>query len=121
VKHLVNWVEIPVRDLERASAFYGRVLGVELQKVDMGGARYAMFPTEDHFNAGALVQTDGHHPAADGTLVYLDGGRDLAQVLAKVAAAGGKIVMPKTFLSKEAGWIGLFIDCEGNRIGLQHL
>jgi len=29
--------------------------------------------------------------------------------------------MEKTFLSKEAGYIAIFIDSEGNKIGLQNL
>lgn len=121
MKHLVNWIEIPVKDLDRACRFYSRVLGVELSRISLAGADYAMFPTEDHYNAGALVKTEGHLPASNGTLVYLDGGPDLAQLLGRVAAAGGEVLMPKTYLSKEAGWVGLFLDCEGNRVGLQHL
>ena len=44
----------------------------------------------------------------------------LAQILEKVTVAGGTVVMEKTWLSREAGYAGVFIDCEGNSIGLQH-
>jgi predicted enzyme related to lactoylglutathione lyase len=50
-----------------------------------------------------------------------DRGSDLDCVLSKVKTAGGKVILHKTYLSKEAGWIGLFSDTEGNRIGLQHM
>ena len=121
MKHLINWVEIPVRDMDRACAFYGRVLGVELQRMEMGGSTYALFPTEDRFNAGALVKGPNRTPTSDGTLIYLDGSPDLAEILKKAAKAGGSIVMEKMFLSKEAGYAGIFIDTEGNQIGLQHM
>jgi predicted enzyme related to lactoylglutathione lyase len=121
MNHLINWVEIPVLDMDRACRFYGRVFGVELRRMELGGSRYAMFPTKDRFNAGALVQGESRAPSAGGTLVYLDGSPDLAQVLRKAAAEGGRVLMEKTWLSQEAGFAGLFLDSEGNAIGLQHL
>jgi predicted enzyme related to lactoylglutathione lyase len=35
--------------------------------------------------------------------------------------AGGTVIIEKMFLSKEAGYIGIFIDSEGNKIGLQNI
>jgi predicted enzyme related to lactoylglutathione lyase len=119
--HLVNWVELPVRDMERACRFSTRILGAELPRMELGGSQYALFPTEDRFNAGALVQGPDRVPAAGGTLIYLDGGPDLSVILERVTKAGGKQVMEKTWLSREAGFAGLFVDTEGNRIGLQHM
>ena len=86
-----------------------------------GGSQYALFPTEDRFNAGALVQGPNRAPSSAGTLIYLDGSPDLSQVLRKVATAGGRVLMEKTLLSKEAGYTGLFVDSEGNSVGLQHM
>jgi uncharacterized protein len=39
-------------------------------------------------------------------------------VLSKVEAAGGKIMVPKTEISPEYGNMAVFIDSEGNRIAL---
>jgi predicted enzyme related to lactoylglutathione lyase len=50
MKHLINWVEIPVTDMDRACRFYGPVMAVELQRTEMGGSTCAIFPTEDRFN-----------------------------------------------------------------------
>jgi len=44
----------------------------------------------------------------DGAVVYLNGGKDLAKVLARVKKAGGTVLLDKTFLSKEAGHIAYF-------------
>jgi predicted enzyme related to lactoylglutathione lyase len=29
MQHLVNWIEIPAKDIERAKTFYGKILGVQ--------------------------------------------------------------------------------------------
>ena len=121
MKHLINWVEIPVTDMNRASAFYGNILGAELHRMELGPVTYAMFPAEDRFNTGALAMGEYYKPSADGLTVYLDGGEDLNNILSKVNDAGGQVIMEKTFLSPEAGYVGMFMDSEGNRIGLQHL
>jgi uncharacterized protein len=121
MKHLMNWVEIPVTNMERAMDFYSKILGITFNEMQIGPVKYALFPTEDRFNSGALAQGDYYKPSADGVTIYLDGGKDLVNILSKVATNGGMVIMEKTFLSAEAGYIGLFIDSEGNRIGLQNM
>jgi len=121
MKHLINWVEIPVTDIIRAKQFYKTILGgVEFQDMDMNGTKYALFPVEDKFNCGALVQSEYHKPSTDGVTVYFDGGKDMDSILNHVEKTGGQVIMPKTYTGKEAGFVGMFIDSEGNRIGLQH-
>lgn len=122
MKHLINWVEIPVTDLGRAEKFYYTVLGgIGFHNMDQNGNKYAIFPSKDQFNAGALVQGAYYKPSSDGISIYLDGGKDMDSILKHVEKAGGEIIMLKTFTGKEAGYIGMFIDPEGNKIGLQHM
>ena len=77
MKHLSNWVEIPVTDMARATAFYEKVLQEMLQPMELGPVQYALFPAEDRFNCGALAQGEGYEPGPGGVTVYLDGGEDL--------------------------------------------
>lgn len=119
--HLVNWVEIPVTNMKRAVGFYGALLEIGLDRMKLGPNEYAIFAVQDKFNTGALVQGDGYVPGMEGTVVYLNGGKDLAKVLARVKRAGGKVILEKTFLSKEAGHIAFFKDTEGNRVGLHSM
>ncbi len=75
MKHLINWVEIPAADLARATKFYSTILGgLHFQEADLEGSKYAIFPSENKFNCGALVQGEYHKPGADGVVIYLDGG-----------------------------------------------
>ena len=120
MKHLVNWIEIPVADLNRAIDFYSLILGIEISRFEMGDALYGIFPSKDAKNTGALVQGEHYTPCSDGVTIYLDGGEDLNNILSKVQPAGGEILLEKTYLSEEAGYIGMFVDSEGNKIGLQH-
>ncbi len=120
MKHLSNWIEIPVKDMDRARSFYQKVIQEDFPPVmELAGTQYSLFPAEDRFNCGALARGENYSPSSQGVTVYLDGGDDLDEVLARVKKAGGTIVLPRTYLGKEAGHIGLFLDSEGNRIGLQ--
>lgn len=81
-----------------------------------------MFPIDDMNTGigGALVDSGGFHKpsATDGPLIYLNGNPDVQQVLDKVEAAGGKILMPKTEIPPDYGFMAVILDTEGNRIGL---
>jgi uncharacterized protein len=119
--HLSNWIEIPVTNMKRAKKFYGELLGVGLNEMPMGSNDYALFELKDRFNTGCLVKGDGYMPSMQGVVLYLNGGDDLSSVLARVDKAGGKVLLKKTFLSKEAGHIAYFVDTEGNKIGLHSM
>ena len=84
-----------------------------------------MFPVEDQMTdiGGAIVDSGGFHKpsATDGPLIYLNGNPDVQKVLDKVEAAGGSIMMPKTEISPEYGFMAVIIDSEGNRIGLHNI
>lgn len=119
MKHLVNWIEIPALDIARAKTFYERLFEISLVEFPFGHLTYAMFPSRDMHNHGALVQGDGYVPSSEGALIYLNATGRLDVLANRIAGLGGKIVTPRTFLSAEAGDIAIFLDTEGNRIGLQ--
>jgi len=121
VDHLSNWIEIPVLDMERAKKFYREILGVGFNEMRMGGNDYALIDIRDRFNTGCLVKGDGYVPSMQGIVVYLNCGDDLSAVLAQVTKAGGKVLLPKTFLSREAGHIAYLLDTEGNKVGLHSM
>ncbi len=121
MKNAISWFEIPASDLERATKFYETIFKVSLIPVDMESIRMRMFPLEDMMGVGGAVVDSGgfHKPSAtDGPLIYLNGNPDLQNILGRVEAAGGKIMVPKTEITPEYGYMAVFIDTEGNRIGL---
>ena len=120
-KNAISWFEIPSTDLARAQKFYETVFSVTLIPMDLQAIKMRMFPLEDMMGVGgAIVDSGGFHKPSttDGPLIYLNGNPDLQNVLDKVEKAGGKIMVPKTEISPEYGFMAVFIDTEGNRIGL---
>ena len=111
------WFEIPAADFERAVKFYEAVFQVSLRREQIGGD-LAVFPGTDTSVNGAVVSQAGYVPAANGAVVYLNAGDDLAPYLARVVANGGTVVTPKTALPPGMGHYAHFGDTEGNRVGL---
>lgn len=125
MKNAISWFEIGSTDLARATKFYETIFNIKLTPLDMDNIRMRMFPLEDNMTGvgGAIVDSGGFHKPSgtDGPLIYLNGNPDLQNVLDRVEAAGGKIFLPKTEISPEYGSMAIFIDTEGNRIGLHSI
>jgi predicted enzyme related to lactoylglutathione lyase len=125
MKSAISWFEIPATDLARATKFYETIFGISLIPMDLPNIKMRMFPVEDQMTdiGGAVVDSGGFHKpsATDGPLIYLNGNPDVQKVLDKVEAAGGKIVVPKTEISPDYGFMAVLIDTEGNRIGLHSI
>ena len=119
----VNWFEIPVTDMDRAMQFYKAVLGYSLEAKKMDGMEIAFFPSkmEAWGCSGMLVQHEKAVPSSTGTLIYfVSPSGDLANELKKVEKAGGKVCQPKTSI-KEYGFMGVFLDTEGNSVALHSM
>ena len=117
IKNFINWFEIPVLNLQRASSFYNHIYGIKMDINEMNEYSMALFPAENGIG-GALVMGHGCSPSETGTLIYLNGGNDLNAVLNKVEEAGGRVIMEKTKINDDAGYFALFIDTEGNKLAL---
>lgn len=121
MQNLINWFEIPAKDFKRAVTFYSAILGLEIKEAEMFGTRMGFFPSDGTNVSGAVVQGDDYKTSTDGVVVYLNGGKDLQPVLDKVAASSGTVIVPKTQISPEMGYFGMFIDTEGNKIAVHSI
>lgn len=119
----LNWFELPAKDFKRATAFYATVLDAQIH-IDPGpNMQYAYLPSDPQKGGfgGAIACGENFVPAMTGTTVYLDGGNDLSVPLSRVEGAGGKVILPKTAIGENRGFIALFIDTEGNKVGFHSL
>ncbi len=118
--NILNWFEISVSDIARAKKFYETIFSIQMEEMEMGGMKMAVFPYDPMGGklSGGLAQSDMHKPSADGVKVYFNGNPDLDAVLSKVEAAGGKVTMPKGKISDDIGYMAFFIDTEGNAVAL---
>jgi uncharacterized protein len=116
----INWFEIPVTDMERAKKFYETAFDVEMMRHDMGGMEMTMFPSEEKsgLTSGALVKSQMHKPSKEGAILYMNANPDLQLVLDRVKTAGGTVIMEKTQITPEIGYMAFFADSEGNSVGL---
>ncbi len=119
--HALNWFEIPVTDFARAKAFYETLLGIRIEPMAMGATMMGLLSTDPEAVGGAIVQGEGCLPSQAGTIVYLNGGDDLGPLLARVAQAGGEVVVPKTEIGGGFGFFAHFVDSEGNKVGLHSM
>lgn len=118
MENLINWIEIPAMDFNRAVAFYKAILDVEITESEMFGTKMGFFPSDGTNVSGAIVQGEDYESSTKGVLVYLNGGNDLQIILNRIADHDGKVIVPKTKISPEMGYFALFFDTEGNKIAV---
>ena len=114
----INWFEIPANNLQRACNFYGKVLGQEVHTHEVMGLQMGFLHNGQDGVGGAVVKGDGYVPSTEGSLIYLNAGTDLSDPLDRVEQAGGKVLVPKTKISDEIGFMAVFADSEGNKLAL---
>lgn len=122
MNNAISWFEIGTKDLDRAQKFYEEILQIKMNAFDLPNIKMRMFPIEDPKTGigGALVDSGGFHKPSgtDGPLLYLNANPDVQLVLDRVENAGGQILVQKTPVSDDFGFIGVIIDSEGNRVAL---
>jgi uncharacterized protein len=119
IGNAINWFEIPVRDLDRAAAFYESLLATSIRRETIAGQALGVFAYDEAATGGCLIAGDNvPAPAIDGTLIYLNAGPSLDAVLARVERLGGRITTPKVTLPGDMGVFAHIADTEGNRVGL---
>jgi predicted enzyme related to lactoylglutathione lyase len=114
----VSIFEIPATDISRATNFYKEILGVEIERIDFPGMEMGLFPYQDQIVTGVIMKGEGYEPSAKGITIYLNGGDNLQTILDKVEENGGIVIIPKTPHADESGFFAIFLDSEGNKMGL---
>lgn len=118
MKNFISIVEIPTIDFSRAVAFYQAILDISIEEIQMDGVRMGLFPNDGKNVFVQLINGNEYKTSVDGTIIYLNAGDDLQTVAIKIEANRGKIVVPKTEIGPEMGFYAMFIDTEGNKLGL---
>lgn len=118
----LNWFEIPVNDTSRAKKFYETIFDVQMETQNMMGMEMTFFPYNMTANSGkvsgSLVKGPMHRPSAEGSIVYLNANPSIQTVIDRIEKAGGNVLMPRTQISEDIGYMAFFTDTEGNRIAL---
>lgn len=114
----VSYFEIPVKDLDRAVAFYGAVFGCAFERACVDGNDMAFFPHDEKRPgaSGALAKGDSYLPGKSGARLYFQV-QDLQGTLLRAVQAGGRELYPETLVGP-FGAVAEIEDTEGNCIGL---
>lgn len=114
----VGWFDIHVSNLDRAKKFYETVFSIQLTDLPIEWGKQSLFPFDPNSPniSGALVEKPDITPGRNNTVVYFET-EDCIKEEGKIEEAGGKIVQPKVSIG-DFGFVSIFIDTEGNTIGL---
>ena len=121
--HAINWFEIPTEDIERAQKFYEDILDIKMSPWDMDDMKMVIFPGDSAGGmiSGALIKMEGTKPSMEGTMVYLNANPSIDTVTDRIEGAGGKVLLPRTLIAEGMGYMAVFSDTEGNRVGLHSM
>jgi hypothetical protein len=106
-----GWIELGVRDLDRAATFYAAVFGWQIAPF---GPDYLVASLGGTQVAGLYLWPD---PVPDGIRAYV-AVADLEATLARVEAAGGTVEHTRTLIAPEMGWWADVRDPDGTLLGL---
>ncbi len=115
-KNRAVWFDMPVIDLDRATAFYAGVLDVAVRIDTFGDVRFAVIAHEDG-NGGCLVVRPDEVAADRGVLLYLNAHGRLRDAVAKTDTLGGRVVEEIHPIGPH-GFCATILDSEGNRLAL---
>jgi predicted enzyme related to lactoylglutathione lyase len=116
-------LEIPVVDFQRAKNFYTIVWNYDIEEEEIDGKLVGFFPYDSSIGVRcAIVREDKvFHGRTKKDPVYLDCPRDISVITERVLKAGGRVIEPKTLISRSLGYYATFEDLDGNYIYLHSL
>lgn len=118
MKNLVAFFEIPATNFDRAVNFYESVLSIKLSVMDCETEKMAFFPEENGKCPGSVSWTKDFNPSNEGVLISLQV-ENMETAIAAIEKNSGKVTRSKTKIEAEGmGYFAVFIDSEGNRVGL---
>ncbi|KAK6532078.1 hypothetical protein TWF694_003240 [Orbilia ellipsospora] len=116
------WVEIPVKDMQRALKFYSDAFGWVTKSPEKPESPYQIVenPFKNLNGALCLVPEDDHvaGTATRTTIKPYLGLNSVQEALAKVKEAGGEIINGGEAIPGDMGYTGEFYDSERNVVGV---
>jgi predicted enzyme related to lactoylglutathione lyase len=110
------WFDIPVKDLDRAAAFYRGVLKIKVEKSTFNNFSFCVLEHAEG-NGGCLVPGSDEISPKGGILLYMNVNGRIRDAMKKVETLGGKVVEPTHAIGPH-GFRAVVLDSEGNRVAL---
>ncbi len=113
----VVWFDIPVLDLDRATAFYSSVLNVKADRQEADAVTYGVLHTYGGNNGCLIPAREEDIHSGGGILVYFNVEGRIRDAVTRVEKEGGK-VLQRIHTIGPHGFRAVVLDSEGNRIAL---
>ncbi|KTD11250.1 VOC family protein [Legionella jamestowniensis] len=111
------WIDIPVVNLDRAIAFYSRLLDTPVQKITEHGFEFGLLPHQEDNVSGCLCVMEDRKPSQSGPLVYLNVDGHIDAAIEAASTHGGQVLKNKEQIGPY-GFRAIILDTEGNAIAL---
>jgi len=114
---MICHIEIPAPDVGKAKEFYERVFGWEVTPAaGIEGYWFWACRAEEGPRITGAFDPEAK-PSKDGVNLVIEVA-DVAHALQHIEAAGGTCVKGRTEIGGDHGFYGLFLDPNGNRLGV---
>ncbi len=108
----ICYLEIPAGRAEDAAAFYSKVFGWQVRQRGDGNLAF-----DDSGGVSGTWVKESDRTSDERTRVYIMVDR-IAESLAQIAVAGGRVLTPRTEIAPNMGAFSTFADPTGNEFGL---
>lgn len=108
-------LEFMSTNLGETTAFYEQIFG--WSTTPMGDEYSIWHPGGDAMGGGFTLKKPEDVADAQRTIAYIEV-EDIEATLTRIEEHGGKTAYPKTRISEEHGFFAMFIDPQGNMLGL---
>ena len=134
---LIPWIQIPVKNLNRAAAFYESVFGATFFFEELNNIPHAVFKAGANGKKilnGALIEIQKKNSPSTSPILFFDATGNFENILLLINENGGEVVkdktliikketdkksiIPNTYIDNKPGYYAHFMDSEGNRMGL---
>lgn len=109
------WFDVPVADLDRATAFYAAVLAIRVTKQAAGDFKFSVLDHQEG-NGGCLVLNPAE-VGKIGVMIYLNADGRIREAVQEVDRLGGEVLQDVHPIGPH-GFRAVVLDSEGNRIAL---
>jgi uncharacterized protein len=115
----IVWFDIPVKNIQRATEFYSKLLDKSLSINEEHGFKMTVFPHADNSSdvSGCLVECNESKANDSGLLIYFDANRRIHEAVAAAKINGGKLIDDVKPIGPW-GFRAVIEDCEGNKVAL---
>ena len=110
--------DVPADDINRAKNFYEKLFDWKIERLP-GPMEYFNISTKDDKGNNSIGGGMGQRGFPDQKITNYIDVDSIDDYIKKVEELGGKIIMPKTKISR-FGYLATFLDSERNVLGLWH-